>query len=79
MEALTNGEIAATSDEQKRLIRVHKDEVEPVTPHELAWWKLVQRRKWEKQVRESPHYEVADLSEQWFSRADWKKMRGREN
>ena len=79
MEALVTGLIPANTGNQKRLIQVHNDEVEPISRHERVWWKLIQRRKWEKEVRESPHYEVADKSEQWFSRVDWKKMHEREN
>ena|ERR1700679_1200637 len=79
IEALVNGVISPTTDEQKRLIDVHAGKVEPINLQERAWRKLIERRMWEKNERESPHYKIIDESEQWFSRSGWKKMRSWKN
>jgi uncharacterized protein YifE (UPF0438 family) len=79
IEALVEGIITPTTDEQKRLIDVHAGKVEPINLQERAWRKLVERRIWEKYEHESPHYKLIDESDQWFSRSDWKEMRGWKN
>jgi uncharacterized protein YifE (UPF0438 family) len=50
IEALVNGVILPTTDEQKRLINVHAGKVEPINLQERAWRKLIERRMWEKRV-----------------------------
>jgi uncharacterized protein YifE (UPF0438 family) len=79
IEALVGGEILPITDEEKRLIDVNAGKVEPINLQECAWRKLIERRVWEKNERESPHYRIIDESEQWFSRSDWKKMRNWKN
>ena len=79
IEALVGGVISPTTDEQKRLIDVHAGKIEPISLQECAWRKLIERRKWEKNERESPHYKLIGESEQWFSRSGWKKMRNWKN
>jgi uncharacterized protein YifE (UPF0438 family) len=79
MEALADGVISPKTDEQKRFIEVHIGKVEPITLHECAWRKLIERRIWEKNEQDSPHYKLIDESEQWFSRSGWKKMRSWRN
>ena len=75
IEALVDGVIPPITDEEERLIDVHAGKVEPMNLQERAWRKLIERRMWEKNEHESPHYKLIDKSEQWFSRSDWKKMR----
>jgi len=79
IEALVDGVILPTTEEQKRLIDVHAGKIEPINLQECAWRKLIERRMWEQNERESPHYKLVDKSEQWFSRSDWKKMRSQKN
>jgi hypothetical protein len=79
IEALVDGVILPITDEEKRLIDVHFGKVEPMNLQECAWRKLIERRIWEKNESESPHYKLIDKSEQWFSRSAWKKMRSQKN
>jgi uncharacterized protein YifE (UPF0438 family) len=79
MEALVDSAISPITDDQKRLIDVHVGKIEPTNKAENAWRKLIERRIWEQNELESPHYKLVDESEQWFSRADWKKMRSWKN
>jgi uncharacterized protein YifE (UPF0438 family) len=75
IEALVDGVILPITDYQKRLMDVHSGKVEPINLQELAWRKLIERKTWEKNERESPHYKLIDESEQWLGRSDRKKMR----
>jgi uncharacterized protein YifE (UPF0438 family) len=75
IEALVDGVILPITDDERRLIDVHAGKVEPISLQDCAWRKLIERRVWEKNERESLHYKLIDKSEQWFSRSDWKKMK----
>jgi uncharacterized protein YifE (UPF0438 family) len=79
IEALVNGIILPITDDQKRLMDAHIAKIEPINLQERVWRRLIERRMWEKDERESPHYKVVDESEQWFSRSGWKKMRSWRN
>jgi uncharacterized protein YifE (UPF0438 family) len=73
-EALVNGVISPVTDAQRRLVEVHNGKAGAITLNERAWMRLVERSCWEKDVREAPHYELVDKSEQWFSRRDWNRL-----
>jgi uncharacterized protein YifE (UPF0438 family) len=79
IEALVEGKILPITNDQKNLIEVHIGKIEPVNKQEIVWRRLVERRIWEQNEIEAPHYKLVDESEQWFSRADWKKMRSWKN
>ncbi|HEY3789326.1 MAG TPA: DUF413 domain-containing protein [Urbifossiella sp.] len=54
LEALANGTIAPVTAEQKRFLRVDREEEEPRTLMERAWVRLKGRREYEKEQHIPP-------------------------
>ena len=54
LEALANGTIAAVTAEQRRFLRVDREEVEPESLLERAWVRLKGRREYEKDAHIPP-------------------------
>jgi uncharacterized protein YifE (UPF0438 family) len=79
IEALVAGAILPVTEEEQRLIDVHKGTTEPETVNEWIWIKLIERRRFEIDAKKIPHYSVRDESEKWFSRSNWIKMRNQQN
>jgi uncharacterized protein YifE (UPF0438 family) len=75
IEALANGKIAPITDQEQRLVEVHKGSIEPKNKNEKLWRRLIERRLWEVEAKKLLHYKLVDKSEEFFSRSDWKKMR----
>ena len=71
LEALASGDIKPLTTDQERFIRVCKNECEPTTEFEIAWYKLKERQKYEANSQSKPHYDHTDPSENWFPRSEW--------
>jgi uncharacterized protein YifE (UPF0438 family) len=56
LEALSNGAILPCTPEQEQFLKVCTGQADAVTPFEKAWWKLVQRRKFEAMPSLDPGY-----------------------
>src|SRR5271170_6260026 len=65
IEALAKGKIAPITEQEQRLVEVHKGSVEPKNKNEKLWRKLIERRLWELEAKKSPHYKLVDISEEF--------------
>jgi len=63
-EALAEGKIEPITEDQKHFTAVAKHEAEPDSFYEVAWDRLMERRKFESD--DTPHYEVSDSKQDWF-------------
>ena len=75
LTALAAGTIQPFTDAQRRFLEVVKGKRDPTTSHEIAWMKLVERRRIEAENRSAPHYEVSDSTESFIPRsAHWRNQ-----
>jgi uncharacterized protein YifE (UPF0438 family) len=58
LSALVSGAIQPITPAEEKFIAVDRGEVVPETLFEVAWIKLKERRRFDEQQRDAPHYKV---------------------
>lgn len=70
LEALATGAIPPVTPLQEQFLRVCDDKAEPLTIFERAWWKLIQRRKFETLPKYDRSYIARTIRETSFGHTD---------
>ncbi len=72
LEALADGTIPPVTPLQEQFVRVSTNQAKPSTIFEEAWWKLMQRRKFEAMPTCDPRYIAGSVGETTFGHSgDW--------
>jgi uncharacterized protein YifE (UPF0438 family) len=75
-ERLMKGEREPQTPEQRRFLKVCKNELEPESSYEKVWWKYLKRLEWEADpVNKSAMGAPRKAAENFGSRKEYKQMR----
>lgn len=75
-QALLSGDLKPISDEQKDFLDIFKNNKNPITPEQIAWFKYTGRKRLEENNPEKFELDyTSDSEDPFFNRDDWKEIR----